>query len=480
VIAMTLGELAEITDGRLHGVAASAVVDRAPVIDSRQAAPGALFVAIRGDSVDGHDFAQEAVAAGATAVLAGHEIDAPSLVVDDTVAALGRVAAEIVRRLQRCTVVGITGSQGKTSTKDLLSQVLATAGATVATAGNLNNEIGVPLTCCRADANTRFLVCEMGARGLGNIAYLCSIAQPSIGVVLNVGTAHIGEFGSQDLIARSKGELVEALPTTGSAVLNADDEAVRAMAGRTRASVLTYGAAPDADVRVGDLRLGADGTPAFTLHTAARGERVRLGLLGAHQATNAAAAAAAALAAGLDLSAIAAALGSARSLSAWRMEHQVRPDGVIVVNDAYNANPDSMRSALETIATMAAARPGRAVAVLGEMLELGDAARTEHEAVGRLAAEAGLTVIAVGDGARGIHDGAVAIRGESDTILAVEGHDDAIAWLDAHLQPGDLVLVKASRAAGLERVAASLVAPSRHTAWGVNHGRAVDEGTDAR
>lgn len=494
MIALTLGEIAEVTGGRLQGADPATVVTAPPVVDSRQVRDGSLFVAVVGERVDGHSYAAAAVRAGARAALTTRVVDAPCVVVADSVAALGAVAAEVVRRLHSCTVVAITGSQGKTSTKDLLSQVLATTGPTVATAGNLNNEIGVPLTLCRAGTDTRFLVCEMGARSIGNIAYLCSLARPDIAVVLNVGTAHVGEFGSRERIAQAKGELVEALGVDGTAVLNADDPAVSAMADRTRARVVRYGVAPDAEIVLADVAVGAAGTPEFDLRVGGQTRHVRLGLLGSHQANNAAAATAAALAAGLDLETVVDALAGARSLSAWRMEQRTRPDGVVVVNDAYNANPDSMASALQTVATMVRGRHGRGYAVLGEMRELGDAAATEHAAVGRLAADLGVTVVAVGAAARSTYDGAVSagsIKARAGTGVGgrtptdadadaahVADTDAAVTWLDKRLRPGDAVLVKASRAAGLERVAAALLDPGSHTAWGVGPGSGGDHPGD--
>ncbi len=462
MLQLTLTDLASATGGTLADAPdPGAVVTGPVVVDSRQVEPGGLFVAVRGEHADGHDHAVPAAAAGAVACLVARPVGLPAVVVDDTVAALGRLGADAVRRLDQCTVVGVTGSQGKTSTKDLLAHVLELAGPTVAPLGSMNNEIGVPLTVLRADAHTAFLVVEMGARGRGHIRFLCDIVQPRIGCVLNVGSAHVGEFGSRAAIAQAKGELVEALPVTGTAVLNADDPAVAAMASRTRAGVLTFGTSRGADVRVEGLRTGSDGCAAFELVTATDGGRapVTLQLLGEHQAVNAAAAGAVALAAGLPLPDVARALSAARPRSPWRMERTERADGVLVVNDAYNANPDSMRAALKTLVGLSQARGGRSFAVLGEMRELGEQSTSEHDAVGRLAVRLDVDqLVVVGDAARPLHLGACLEGSRGSESVLVPDTDAALALLREELRAGDTVLVKASRDVGLERVAQALLA----------------------
>ncbi len=459
MIDVTLGELAGATGGRLIDADPAALLRGPAVLDSRAVGPGALFVAVAGEHVDGHDYARSAAAAGAVVVLASRRVDAPHLLVDDTTLALGRVAAHVRGLLGGVQVVGLTGSQGKTSTKDLLGGVLATAGPVVAPSGNLNNELGVPLTLLQADASTAYLVVEMGARGGGHVRYLCDLASPTVGVVLNVGTAHVGEFGSREATARAKGELVESLPDDGVAVLNADDPLVLAMAGRTGASVVTFGASPASDVRVERLRADELGRPRFDLVSAAARAPVGMQLFGDHHARNAAATAAVALALGLPLDRVADALSSATATSRWRMERQVRADGVVVVNDAYNASPDSVGAALRTLAVMGRAPDaGRTVAVLGEMRELGESSRTEHDAVGRLAAQLGVDrLVVVGDAARAIHRGAEREGSWDGESVLVGDTDAATAYLREHLAPGDVVLVKASRAARLERVAEALL-----------------------
>lgn len=446
MIPLTLRQIAEATGGTVHGDDAI-VVDAPATIDSRAVEPGGLFVAIAGEHADGHEFAAQSIAAGAAAVLASREVDAPSVVVDDVVDALGRLARHVVDQLEDLTVVAITGSSGKTSVKDLLAQLLEPDGMTVATAGNYNNELGVPLTVLRADELTRFLVVEMGARAIGNIAELCRIVPPDIGMVLNVGHAHIGEFGSAEAIARTKGELAEAVGSDGVVVLNADDPLVAAMATRTEAAVVTFG--ETGDLRVGDLEVDAEGCPRFTLTHGGRRVQAYVPLIGMYHALNAAAAVAAAIVLGVDLTTAAERLATAGTRSPMRMERHVRPDGVVVVNDAYNANPESMAAALRAIAAIG---EGRAVAVLGEMLELGADSHDAHVEIGRLAAELGFTkVVVVGEGARGIAEGAGGIAVRADDV------DVAVRTLSASLSGDEVVLVKASRGGRLERVANALV-----------------------
>jgi UDP-N-acetylmuramoyl-tripeptide--D-alanyl-D-alanine ligase len=459
MIAMTLPEIAAVVGGTVHDDT-GVTVTGAAFHDSRHPEAGGLFVAIAGERVDGHEYAAQAIEAGAAAVLAQHPVGQPAVVVADPYAALASLARHVVGRLPDLRIVSLTGSQGKTSTKDLLAQVLATAGATVATAGSFNNELGMPMTVLRADPGTRFLVLEKGARGVGHIRELCGVARPFVGLVLNVGKAHVGEFGSQEAIAEAKGELVEELPADGTAVLNADDPLVAAMATRTRATVRTFGESAGADVRVADLVLDGSGCPEFDLVTAGGTAHVHLTLLGEHQAGNAAAAAAVALSLGMSLDDVAAALSAATNASRWRMEQHERADGVLVVNDAYNANPDSMRAALKALAAIARGRgPGtRSVAVLGEMRELGESSREEHDAVGRLAVRLDISqLVVVGEPARPIHLGACLEGSWGEESVFVTDNDEAVAWLREHLRPGDVVLVKASRAAALERVADAIL-----------------------
>ncbi len=467
MIPLTVAEIAAITSAALAGEAASdAVVTGPVVIDSRQVRPGALFAALPGEHADGHDYAAAAAASGAAAVLASRPVPAagaPVLLVPDVTLALGALARAVLGRLPGATVVGITGSSGKTSTKDLAGQVVERLGPVIAPQGSFNNEIGLPLTVLRADATTRYLILEMSARGTGHIAYLAGIAPPRIGAVLNVGRAHAGEFGSVDAVAKAKGELVEALPAAdagGVAVLNADDPNVAAMAARTSARVVTTSVAPgaDADVRATDIELDDMGRASFRLSMGGTSADVRLRLHGRHHVANALAAAAVAAELGMDVAAIADALTAATARSKQRMELTRRRDGVLVVNDAYNANPDSTRAAIEALAHLAA-NGRRGLAVLGYLAERGDSEVESHEEAGRLAARAGAAVVvAVGEGAAPVLDGARATGGWTGEAIAVPDPRGALGALQNRLRPGDVVLVKASKAAGLWEVADGLLA----------------------
>jgi UDP-N-acetylmuramoyl-tripeptide--D-alanyl-D-alanine ligase len=446
MIPLSLREISAIVGGVVEGDGTVTVTAPA-VLDGRQAAPGGLFVAFAGEHADGHDYAGQAREAGAVAVLGSRPTPLPTIVVKDAQAALQALAAHVVARLRGgLTVAGLTGSQGKTSTKDLLAAVLSSAAPTIATIGSLNNELGVPLTMLRADSTTQFLVLEMGARHIGDIAGLTGLVAPGIGVVLNVGQAHLGTFGSCEAIARAKGELVQGLAPGGTAVLNADDPRVVAMRSLTDGPVLTFGRAEHADVRVLDLTLDRLGRPSFTLRTAGASAPVALPLVGAHQALNASAAAAAGLVAGVPLDVAAAALATA-SLSKWRMELRGLAGGATLLNDSYNANPDSARAALDALAAIVGRRR---IAVLGAMLELGDDSAAEHRAIGEYAASRADVVAVVGEAARPIADGA------GKRAVALADNDAAVDWLRGHLAAGDVVLVKASRGAHLDEVAAAL------------------------
>ncbi|MEZ7005443.1 UDP-N-acetylmuramoyl-tripeptide--D-alanyl-D-alanine ligase [Streptomyces sp. AD55] len=457
MIALSLAEIAEVVGGQTHDIPDPSVRVTGPVVrDSREAGPGCLFVAFVGERVDGHDFASAVVGAGAAAVLGSRPVGVPAIVVDDVQAALGALARHVVRRLG-ATLVALTGSAGKTSTKDLIAQVLRSKAPTVFTPGSLNNEIGLPLTALTATEETRFLVLEMGARGIGHIRYLAGLTPPSVGLVLNVGSAHIGEFGGREQIAEAKGELVEALPEDGAAVLNADDPLVRAMASRTKAKVILFGESGEADVRAENVRLTDSGQPSFRLHTPSGARDVTMRLYGEHHVSNALAAAAVAHELGMSADEIATALSEAGSLSRWRMEVTERPDGVTVVNDAYNANPESMRAALRALAAMGKGR--RTWAVLGQMAELGDEALAEHDAVGRLAVRLNVSkLVAVGGReAAWLQLGAYNEGSWGEESVHVSDAQAAVDLLRSELRPGDVVLVKASRSVGLESVAAALL-----------------------
>ncbi len=493
MIDLTLAQIADIVGGQLSGIspedAAATRVTGTVEFDSRAVRPGGLFLALPGARSDGHDFAVAAVGAGAVAVLAARPVGVPAIVVEpgsahdpaasvlehDTdgsgaavLAALARLAAAVAAELVEggLTIVGITGSSGKTSTKDLLAAVLAPLGEVVAPPGSFNNELGHPWTVLRATESTDYLVLEMSARHPGNIAALAEIAPPSIAVVLNVGTAHLGEFGSREAIAETKAELPQAVPSSGVVILNVDDTTVAAMADKTAARVVRVGRSAGADVWAGTVTLDALARPRFTLHTADGETDVALAVHGDHQVSNALCAAAVAVECGASLEQVAAALAAAGPTSKHRMEVATRDDGVTVINDAYNANPDSMRAGLKALAWMAreAGETRRSWAVLGEMAELGEDAISEHDRIGRLAVRldvSRLIVVGTGRSMSAMHHGAVMEGSWGSESTMVADADAALALLRAELQAGDVVLVKASNAAGLGALADALVAQDR-------------------
>ena len=494
MIAMTLAQVAAVVGGTLHDCPdPSARVTGTVEFDSRKITPGGLFLALPGERVDGHDHAAAAVAAGAVGVLAARPVGVPAVVVPAAaahdrramalaadvdgsgaavLAGLGRLARAVVDALPHLRVIGVTGSSGKTSTKDLLAAVLAPLGPVVAPPGSFNNELGHPWTALRADEGTRNLVLELSARGEGHIAALCEIAPPQIGVVLNVGTAHLGEFGSREAIGRTKGELVQALPAAdqgGVAVLNADDPLVAAMATRTTARVVLVGTSAGAHVRATDIHLDEQARPRFTLHTGQGSIDVALAVHGEHNIGNALAAAAVAEECGASLPQIAEALAGARAASVRRMDVRTRSDGVTVINDSYNANPDSMRAALKALVTLSRGDTGRpprrSWAVLGEMAELGQDSVAAHDGIGRLVVRLDVQrLVVVGAAARPMHTGAVQEGSWGEESALVPDVETAVTLLRDAVRPGDVVLVKASQSVGLWRVADALMGTDAHGA----------------
>ncbi|MGO9384050.1 MAG: UDP-N-acetylmuramoyl-tripeptide--D-alanyl-D-alanine ligase [Mycobacterium sp.] len=509
MIDLTVAQIAEIVGGTLADIspaeAAELHVTGTVEFDSRAVGPGGLFLALPGARSDGHDHAGSAVAAGAVAVLAARPVGVPAIVVTPRPAPEGRagvlehdadgsgaavltalarlaraVAAELVAG--GLTIIGITGSSGKTSTKDLVAAVLEPLGEVVAPPGSFNNELGHPWTVLRATRRSDYLVLEMSARHPGNIAALAEIAPPAIGVVLNVGTAHLGEFGSRDAIARTKAELPQAVPLSGVVILNVDDPAVAAMADATaarvvRVSCIDPGPPNSPDVWADGVSLDELARPRFTLHAGGDTVEVRLGVYGDHQVTNALCAAAVGLQCGATAEQVAAALAGTGPVSRHRMQVTTRADGVTVIDDAYNANPDSMRAGLQALAWIAhggahdknkrGSSARRSWAVLGEMAELGEDAITEHDRIGRLAVRldvSRLVVVGTGRSMSAMHHGAVmegswgsgADQGADRGAVTVPDADAALALLRAEVHPGDVVLVKASNAAGLGALADAL------------------------
>ena len=429
----TADQLAAALGGDTSGVPADLTVDRI-VIDSRQAGPGDGFVAVRAER-DGHGFVTAARSSGAVVAIVDHPVDGgPTIVVDDTVAALGR-AATVARSELAGEVIGITGSVGKTTTKDLAAAILRRSHRVTASEKSLNNEMGVPLTLLNAVAGTEVSVIEMGARNVGHIAMLCEIASPTIGVVTVVAPAHLEVFGSVEAIIEAKGELVASLPASGTAVLNLDRPEVMSMAHRTAAGVLTFG--ERGEVRATGVTLDEHLAISAVLHTPWGDAPIRVGVSGRHQLENALAAAAVSLLAGASLEDVTAGL-SVVERSPWRMDIARSRSGAFVVNDSYNANPSSMAAALEALADLPA---GRRVAVLGEMAELGEGTDAAHDEVCAQAESFGIEIVAVGTGRYGREPVAV-----GEVVAAVGGLDDGVA-----------ILVKGSRVAGLEGIAEALL-----------------------
>ncbi|MGP1674025.1 MAG: UDP-N-acetylmuramoyl-tripeptide--D-alanyl-D-alanine ligase [Candidatus Limnocylindrales bacterium] len=451
---LSADDLVRLTGGRL--VIRSERPIRGAAVDSRLVEPGQLFVALPGERTDGHAHLSQAVVRGAAALIVTRPLTDPVSLGDVTIvrvtdggAALGAVAAGWRRRFDPL-VVGITGSIAKTSTKEAVATVLAADRQTLRSEGNQNNEIGLPLTLLRLGPEHAALVLEMGMYTSGEIADLAAMARPSIGVVTAVQAVHLSRIGSLDAIERAKGELLEALPAGGSAILNADDPIVDRMAGRTIARVVRYGFAETADVRATGVRsLGAGGMR-FDLATPAGRRSVTIPALGRLSVHNACAAAAVGLTAGIDLDVIAAALGVG-----WSAPHRVelvRLRGVTLIDDSYNASPGSMTAALEALAD----QPGRRVAVLGEMLELGEGHDAGHDAVGRAAASVAELLVVVGSGATGIIDGARAAGLDASRIHHVPDADTARDVLGPRLRDGDVVLIKASRGIALDTLVDAL------------------------
>ena len=467
MIKLSAAEIIQATGGAALGLQApETVFCTFATTDSREVVPGTLFIAKPGESTDGHRFVAAAFNSGASLALVERPVTAepsgelyPAVQVDDAVLAMGRLAAyaiEKMRSLGPVEVIGITGSAGKTTTKDLLAAIFGAEGATVAPVGSYNGEVGVPLTVFRADETTRYLVIEMGADHVGNIEYLANIVQPDYGVILKVGTAHAGEFGGVDNIERTKGELAEGIRTGGALALNADDERVLRMAARACVPVTYFGVGdkPQYERYVAALNLSTNdaGCPEFTLRLPNGQEHlVSSKLIGEHHVHNLLAAATIAYNAGIAGDRIAHALNTSGAVSKWRMARTDRSDGVSIINDAYNANPESMSAALRTLAQLGrGSEPRRTWAVLGAMLELGESSVEEHDHIGRLAVRLNISkLIAVGDTAKPIYNAAHLEGSWGNEATWVQTPQQALSVLRAELRPGDIVLFKSSNGAKL-------------------------------
>lgn len=462
MIALTLQQIADVTGGNLQQCDPKLVVRKDFFFDTRQLITGGIFIALKGENSDGLIYAESALAQGAVAVLTDRPIHGAHILVPDVLTALGALALYVRRTIPQLKVIGIVGSQGKTTTKDLLAHVLSVAGKTHASRESFNNELGAPLTLLECDETTKFCVVEMGERHLGDIMRLTKIAEPNVGVVLKVGNAHIGEFGSRENIATTLKELIDYLPPAGTAVLGSYDEFTPHMAENTARKVFTFGEGDD-DIRAADIEL-REGRAHFDLVTPAGREPVGLRLVGLHQIANALAAAAAATALELPIEQIAASLSTADKKSKWRMEI-TELDGLLLINDAYNANPESMAAALKTLALLSQERGGRSWAFLGTMHELGEVSSSEHAACGAIAEKLGIDhLVAIGnvDYCRNV--------GAEITTHQFQNMQDA-AELFQHFQSGDAVLVKASRAEHLEDLAESI-----KVYWRTSHITQLPEG----
>ena len=463
MIALSLTDIAAAMNGALHLASgptgatartADSLVDGAVHTDSREVGAGDIFVAKPGEETDGHLFAPAAVANGAAVIIVERLLDLPvaQILVPDAVTALGDLATEVINRVRalgRLKVVGVTGSNGKTTTKNLLRAILERVGPTVAARASFNNEVGAPLTMLEVTAETEFLVAEMGASDIGDIKRLVGMARPDIGIVLKVGLAHAGGFGGIEATVRAKSEMVTDLLPTDVAVLNADDHRVAGMAALTPARVLWFGESERADVRASEIRGSRTGTT-FTLHLpGGRSAPVSFRVLGEHHVMNALAAAATADVLGVPLDDIVSALESVTLAERWRMEVMGGRDDITVINDAYNASPDSMTAALKTLAQIR--KPdGRSIAVLGEMSELGELSGEEHDRIGLLAVRLNISqVVVVGPAARRMHISTINEGSWDGESAYVATADEAFELLSDTVKPGDTVLVKSSNSAGL-------------------------------
>ena len=460
--------IAAVTGGELLCGAPEAVVSDI-VIDSRHTSPGCAFLALTGERSDGHEFCSTALERGARALIVSRETESLGAVialacereavivrVADGLGALQDLAAYHRSRL-KCEVVGITGSTGKTTTKDFVQAALENSLRVVCTEGNRNNELGVPLTILRAGIDTDVLIVEMGMRAEGEISALCEIARPLLGLITNVGTSHIEMLGSQDAVARAKGELVRCLPSGGCAFLNGDDAFTDIIAGWSSAPVIRWGLSGSCEVSATDVTVDAEGRPSFTLVAPQGSARIELPVPGRHNVYNALAAAAIGLHLGVSPEAIGTGLAAAE-LSAMRMQVFESASGITVINDAYNANPVSMRAAIETLSDMQTS--GQRVAVLGDMAELGSLTEVAHFRIGEQVARLPIDVlVTVGPRAERIAQGARAEGMPSAQVRACAEAPEAVEVLDDLLTTGDVVLVKASRVMGLEAIAEGIVNP---------------------
>lgn len=454
MITLSLREIAEVISAELVGDPET-LISSSVETDSRLVTQGSLFVAKPGEITDGHLFVSSAIQNGAVATIVERRVNEsiPQLIVKDSVLALGLLAKHVVAKVKalgNLKVIGVTGSNGKTTTKNMLREVLSTAGETIAPEESFNNEVGAPYSMLRVTESTKFLVAELGAGGLGSIRYLAQMCKPDIGIELKVGLAHAGEFGGIEVTQQIKAELVEELSSEGIALLNIDDERVKRMSEKTQAKISSFGLSSDAIYRADDVSVNIKGT-SFTFHTPDGSVNpVQLQIIGEHHVYNALAALATAELLGIDRTSAIKALESMKLAEKWRMELNVASNGLTVINDAYNASPDSMRAAIQTLAQLGRQTGKKTVAVMGEMAELGEFSAHEHDAIGRMAVRLNLgQVVVVGKAAKLIHMGASqegSWDGESQYFDEIS---DALGYLRGMLTGDEIVLVKSSKSANL-------------------------------
>ncbi len=445
MINLQASQIAEIVGGKLIG--SDVTVTSAPIFNSKEAKPGSIFLALVGENVDGHQYISDAFASGAVVAFTTHEVPERCIVVNDVMAALNLLASYVRQSLPELKVIALTGSQGKTTTKDLLNHILATVAPTVAPAGNFNNELGAPITLLQCDTKTKFCILEMGARHIGDIAALCKMATPDIGAVLKVGTAHIGEFGSAEMVAKAKSEMISSLNEDAVAILGQYDEFTKAMKSLHAGKTITFGETTSADVRATDIEI-REGRPHFDLVTPAGRAAVGLRIAGIHQVANALAAAAIASNLDISLDVIAGALSTAELHSKWRMEiHEL--DGLVLINDSYNASPEATEAALRTLVLFAQERGGQSWAFLGKMHELGASSAQRHASLGTLASELGIDHLVCVNA----DEYASELSDQSQmTVHRFNSFADAADLVD-QMSQGDVLLVKASRAEKFELLA---------------------------
>lgn len=445
MIALNASEIAQIVGGELIG--GDVTVTAAPVFDSTHAIPGSIFLALRGEKTDGHKFIEDAFNHGAVLALVTAASPQRCIVVSDVLAALNKLAAYVRSELKELQVIALTGSQGKTTTKDLLQHILESVGKTVAPIGNFNNELGTPITLLQCDEETKFCILEMGARHIGDIALLCEMAKPNIGMVLRVGTAHIGEFGSPEAVAKAKSEMISSLAPEAIAILGQYDTFTPKMKSLHKGDVISFGETTAADIRATDIEI-REGRPHFDLVTPAGRAAVGLRIVGIHQVANALAAAAAATALGASIDQIAVALSTAEVHSKWRMEiHEL--GNVVLINDAYNSSPESAEAALRTLVLFAQERGGQSWAFLGKMHELGESSADRHADIGTLASELGIDHLVC----IGAPEYSANLAKSNAMAIHLCANKEAALQLTQEMRAGDVVLVKASRAEKFEEIA---------------------------